>query len=84
MVDLKLSKDQLVQFNYCPAEEFLWLTNAYVELAIIIVLACPAGATRTSGDVCFRVAVGGIADFGGQKFLCARTCSKTVFWFRYS
>jgi len=32
-----------------PAEEFFWLTNAYVKLAIVIVLAYEEGLVLDSG-----------------------------------
>jgi hypothetical protein len=32
-----------VQFDYCPPKTFFWLTNAYVELAIVIVRAYGEG-----------------------------------------
>jgi len=32
-----------------PVEEFFWLTNAYVELAIVIVLAYEEGLVLDSG-----------------------------------
>ena len=36
LIDLNLSKDQL-RIRSLPAEEFFWLTNVYVELAIVMV-----------------------------------------------
>jgi cytosine/adenosine deaminase-related metal-dependent hydrolase len=35
-----------VQFDCCPLNNFFWLTKAYVELAIIIVLAYGGGPAR--------------------------------------
>jgi hypothetical protein len=48
VIDLKLSKSQLCKFEYCPLKKFFWLTNAYVGLAIIIVLAYGEGPVLDS------------------------------------
>jgi hypothetical protein len=45
-IDLKLRIKSVVQFDCCPLNNFFWLTKAYVELAIIIVLAYGGGPAR--------------------------------------